>query len=86
MLYREIIMSLKDRANYTVEELAKAVGLRSQQALSQRLKDSWNPGMKDAQAILGKLGYKIVFVPSATKVNEDWFEPEFPERPQKNQK
>lgn len=83
MLYRDIIMGLKDRMNYTVEELAKAVGLRSQQALSQRLKDSWNPGMKDAQTILAQLGYKIVFVPTATKLGEDWYEPEFPAKNQK---
>lgn len=86
MLYKEIIKGLAKKRNYTIDRLAKAVGLRSQQALSARLKDSYNPGMRDAQRILGTLGYKIVFVPDATQLADDWFEPEFPERPQKNQK
>lgn len=80
MLYRDIIKKLAKSSNFTIDALAKAVGLKSQQALSQRLKDSWNPGMADTKRILEELGYKIVFVPASTNVVEGWYEPEFPER------
>ena len=86
MLYRDIIKSLARSRNRTIEDLALALGLKRQATLSQRLKDSWNPGMKDAEELLAQLDYKVVFVPKSTKLAEDWFEPEFPERPQKNQK
>ena len=81
MLYKDIVKRLAKSRNHTIDTLAKAIGLRSQQALSQRLKDSWNPGMADAQKMLGELGYKVVFVPSSTNLAEGWYEPEFPERP-----
>lgn len=80
MLYRDVIKKLAKSRNFTIDALAKAVGLKSQQALSQRLKDSWNPGMADAQRMLAELGYKIAFVPSSTNMAEGWYEPEFPER------
>ena len=83
MLYRDIIKTLAKSRNRTIENLALSLGLARQATLSQRLKDSWNPGMKDTELLLKELGYKIVFVPEATKVNDDWFEPEFPERPVK---
>lgn len=81
MLYRDIIKKLAKSRNLTIQALAGKVGLNSQQALSQRLKDSWNPGMGDARVLLGELGYKIVFVPDKTDPKEGWYEPEFPARP-----
>ena len=82
MLYRDIIKTLAKSTNRTVGSLAETLGLSSA-AFYVRLKSSWNPGMKDTELLLKDLGYKIVFVPEATKVNDDWFEPEFPEKPVK---
>lgn len=81
MLYREIIKRLAHSRNYKFDELAKAVGMSGQARLSARLGESWNPGMKDAQKLLEELGYKIVFVPEKTTCREEWYEPEFPEKP-----
>lgn len=83
MLYRDIIKKLAKSLEYKFDDLAKAVGMSGQARLSARLGESWNPGMRDAQALLGELGYKIVFVPQETKCRDTWFEPEFPEKPSK---
>ena len=85
MLYRDIVKKLARGRALTLDELAKSMGLKSQSALSMRLKDSWNPGMRDAQEMLDKLGYEIVFAPKGMVTNsrdlrETCYVPEFPER------
>lgn len=86
MLYRDIIKKLARGQAWTLDELAKSVGMRGQATLSMRLKDSWNPGMRDAQEILDKLNYEIVFAPKGTaqskKLGDRCFVPEFPDRPE----
>ena len=81
MLYRYIVKELAHNVGIKFDELAKAVGLSGQARLSARLNESWNPGMRDAQKLLAELGYKIVFVPEKTRCRDDWYVPEFPERP-----
>lgn len=88
MFYRDIIKTLVKRRGTTIEKLAHAIGLKSQAALSQRLKDSWNPGMADCQELLDKLGYEIAFVPKGMVSDNrdfqvDCFVPEFPEKQKK---
>lgn len=83
MLYRDIVKRLAKSRNMRFAELAEKVGASSQARLSARLGESWNPGMRDAQEMFGVLGYKVVLVPEGTRLAEDWFEPEFPDRPAK---
>lgn len=88
MLYREIVKSLAKQRKITLEELALKLGLRGQSTLSTRLKDSWNPGMSDANDLLRELGYEVVFAPIGTVENskalsQSCFVPEFPDKPAK---
>lgn len=82
MLYKEIIKTLCKSHNMSQENLAHAVGLKSQSTLASRLKDSWNPGMADVEEMLAALGYKVCFVPESTKMADGWYEPELPEKPE----
>ena len=83
MLYRNIVKNLAKEVGIKFEDLAKRLGMSGQARLSARLGESWNPGMKDAQDLLAELGYKIVFVPEKTVCKDNWYVPEFPERPVK---
>ena len=88
MFYRDIIKSLAKQRRITRDELASKLGLRSQSTLSTRLKDSWNPGMRDANDLLRELGYEVVFAPIGTVENsknlqQSCFVPEFPDKPSK---
>lgn len=82
MLYKDIINKLMKRSNMTQADMAVAIGMNSQAALSKRLKDSWNPGLGDTERMLGQLGYKVCFVPESTKMADGWYEPELPEKPE----
>ena len=86
MLYKDIIKKLAKQNCITFADLASRIGLKSQSTLSVRLKDSWNPGMKDAQDMLAELGYEIVFAPKgmvsrSSSLSETCYVPEFPEKP-----
>ena len=80
-MYRDIVKKLAGEVGVKFGELAERLGMSGQARLSSRLAESWNPGMADAQALLAELGYKIVFVPERTVCKDNWYEPEFPERP-----
>ena len=80
-MYRDIVKKLAGEVGVKFGELAERLGMSGQARLSSRLAGSWNPGMADAQALLAELGYKIVFVPERTVCKDNWYEPEFPERP-----
>jgi hypothetical protein len=82
MMYRDIVKKLAGQVGVRFADLAEALGMSGQARLSARLAESWNPGMRDAQALLAELGYKIVFVPERTACREGWYEPEFPDRPE----
>lgn len=86
MLYRDILNKLMRQSGFTQAAFAERLGLSSQQVLSGRLANSWNPGMKDAQDMLSLLGYEIAFVPKGMvernpALAEVSFVPEFPEKP-----
>ena len=75
MDYKTIIETLRKRAGYTQEQLASMVGLSSQRRYSTRLGTNVDPKIGFTQRVLKVLGYKLVFVPEATEMQEDWFEP-----------
>lgn len=87
MLYKDILKKLLKQNGKTMESFAAELGLGSQQAVSQRLRLSWNPGMADAADMLGRLGYEVAFVPKGTlernaALAEVAYVPEFPPRPE----
>lgn len=88
MLYRDIIKELTKQRGTTISELANKLGLKTQSVLSLRLKDSWNPGIKDTQELLDLLGYEIAFVPkdmiqNSKSLSQSCYIPELPEKPEK---
>ena len=83
MMYQDIFKKLMRQNGTTLERMAGELGLGSQQAVSQRLKFSWNPGMKDANEMLALLGYEVAFVPKGMvernpSMAEVCYVPEFP--------
>lgn len=84
MQYRDIIKELAADNEIDLQELARRVGLKPN-TLYQRLKESWNPRVRDMQPLLEALGYEIVFVPVGEidrnqGLNKKGYRPEFPEK------
>ena len=85
MLYKEIIKTLCKRNGVEVQELAKKLDI-ARNTFYIRLRDSWNPGLKDTAAMLDELGYEVVFAPKGFATNnkvasEVCFIPELPMKP-----
>jgi len=84
MQYRDIIKELAADNDIDLRELANRVGMKPN-TLYQRLKESWNPRVKDMQPLLEALGYEIVFVPVGEiernqGLMKRGYRPEFPEK------
>ena len=87
-MYQDILKKLMAQNGKTQAVMAEELGMNSQAALSQRLRDSANPRMRETREMLGLLGYEIAFVPKGMvernpALAEVAFVPEFPERPSK---
>lgn len=84
MQYRDIIKELAANNEIDLSVLADRVGMKPN-TLYQRLKESWNPRVKDMQPLLEALGYEMVFVPigameSNQGLKKHGYRPEFPEK------
>lgn len=66
MLYRDILNKLMRQSGLTQAAFAERLDLSSQQALSGRLANSWNPCMRESNEMLSLLGYEIAFLPKGT--------------------
>lgn len=84
MLYRDIIKKLVKQRCLTLAQLAERVGVKDQPSMSMRLRNSWNPRMRDTMEMLDELGYEIAFLPKGTvanqKTHDDWYVPELPDK------
>lgn len=82
---RDVLKKPMKQSGFTQAAFAERVGLKSQQALSGRLANSWNPRMRETGEMLDALGYEIAFVPKgmverSPALAEVAFVPEFPDR------